>query len=381
MQGTDRTLVSHDYTRWGLAVASVLGVCVVVIFCASVPFYTAQTWSIIAAASALMMVICNIWCIQIDRHASSSSLAIGALVSGMLFAGCCALSASWYIPTSRRAVMSALCVCCAIACDAACMASVIRDARLWGVARTSSIIACSTAFACAITILYSLHTSLLVGTVLAVSICAIQLMPNLVVHVPDRYGVEWRRYMKQRWTVRGGIPQESRVLRPRDIRRDMQEFLSSYATGVVWCVGLAVISCIVLLYEAEYSNIYSRIGVIVLCSSLIVWLVLKPRTSSRAFERYMMRAAALCIAAFAIIHIQKMLQLPALSATSYGVIAGVCVLGACVMIATMLAQQGGFYSLVLSRVGDAICFLALSLIPVSAFFAAGTLEWLRGLQW
>ena len=42
-------------------------------------------------------------------------------------------------------------------------------------------------------------------------------------------------------------------------------------------------------------------------------------------------------------------------------------------------QKGGFHSLVLSRAGDALCFLSMMVTPAAAFFAAGALQYIRGL--
>ena len=50
-----------------------------------------------------------------------------------------------------------------------------------------------------------------------------------------------------------------------------------------------------------------------------------------------------------------------------------------IMAFCMLAQQNGFHSLALSRMGDVLCFASMMLVPVAAFFASGALEFIRGL--
>ncbi|KFI63896.1 hypothetical protein [Bifidobacterium cuniculi] len=85
-----------------------------------------------------------------------------------------------------------------------------------------------------------------------------------------------------------------------------------------------------------------------------------------------MRIAGIAVAAIALAHLPAAMALDA---------AVVLVVAGCLMVAVMLAQRGGLYSLVLSRIGDGLCFLALGLVPSSALLAAGLLEWLRGMQW
>ena len=53
---------------------------------------------------------------------------------------------------------------------------------------------------CAVALIHTLHVRLLAGFVLTVAVCCLQMLPNIVMHVPDRYLVEWRTYMTRRWT-------------------------------------------------------------------------------------------------------------------------------------------------------------------------------------
>ena len=110
------------------------------------------------------------------------------------------------------------------------------------------------------TLMCSLDVRLLAGLVLAAAICCLQMLPNIVVHVPDRYLVQWRAYMTRRWTVRGGIPEEARVLTQVDIREDMQTFQARYATGFVLCLALLVLPYAALVAFCDFHRMYDAVG-------------------------------------------------------------------------------------------------------------------------
>lgn len=224
-------------------------------------------------------------------------------------------------------------------------------------------------------IMHDLCMALYAGLAVALYAIALQVMPNMVIHVPDRYLVEWQTYMTQRWTVRGSIPQGARALTSRDVHHDMQAFRSRYDAGLLGCLMLMTSMFALLLWEADYESTIVRWSTLTLGVSLIVFLLCQPRSSGRQYERMAMRSVALILAAALSMNLSKLLPgAPYAGTWAMGISMAVGLL----MLMAILAQREGFYSLVLSRVGDAFCFVASMLIPASAFLAAGGFEFLRG---
>ncbi|MBT1174555.1 hypothetical protein JS530_03355 [Bifidobacterium sp. LC6] len=255
----------------------------------------------------------------------------------------------------------------------------VHEPMVRGVVNAMMFVAMLMTMASAATMLFDLPEQLLAGLMVAAAICSIQIMPNIVVHVPDRYLVEWRTYMTRRWTVRGEIPEKARVLNREDIHRDMDGFIAQYATGVTLCVALSLSGYAVLAERVDYHSLYDRIGFLIVSAGLMLFFMLKPRQSVRPFERYLMRIAAIIIpllwirhASEAVPEVGAMLPLICMIVfAALGVLLGF----------SMIAQHNGFHSLVLSRIGDALCFSSTMVIPVASFLAGGALELLRSMSW
>ncbi|WP_051920807.1 hypothetical protein [Bifidobacterium cuniculi] len=211
--------------------------------------------------------------VRVMHPGDSSRWAVA--VAGVLCMGAVMPFLPW---AAHHAVFVALCAMSAVACCAACVnAFPGGGTRMHGVARANMVVGLLGTLASGATLLCDLSPALLAALVISVAICAMQLMPNLVVHVPDRYLVEWRTYMSTRWTVRGTIPQEARILRARDVQPDMDGFLASYDAGIVWCTCLVPLAYAGLAQWAPADTPWSRIGLLVLTVSLVCWLLLRPR--------------------------------------------------------------------------------------------------------
>lgn len=223
---------------------------------------------------------------------------------------------------------------------------------------------------------FDLPVTVAAASMVALGAYGIQLMPNLVVHVPDRYLVQWQEYMTQRWTVRGVIPENARALSLSDVDKDMPRFLARYDAGVTMCGICTLLGYVMLMRSIDNSSLLVRIGTIALSVALIVFLELKPRQSGRIFERLMMRFLGLAVMTMALLHIDVMV--PAVHGVNLLWPMLTCVVVGLVMVVAVLAQHGGFYSLLLSRIGDGLCTLSVLVLLPAAFFAAGGFELLRG---
>ena len=303
------------------------------------------------------------------------TVALVAMACAVLLSVCAGVAASCVEPCAQpiaaAVFLSSSCVCLNMSLMTVC----IDQPVLNGVISACFAVSLLLLLASTGTLMCSLDVRLLAGLVLAAAICCLQMLPNIVVHVPDRYLVQWRAYMTRRWTVRGGIPEEARVLTQVDIREDMQTFQARYATGFVLCLALLVLPYAALVAFCDFHRMYDAVGFLVLTAALFLFLTLKPRRSGRPFERYCMRLSAVMVMAMACVRAWGFMT------TENMRLFGVCAIGliGVLLVYAIPVQKGGFHSLVLSRAGDALCFLSMMVTPVAAFFAAGALQYIRGL--
>lgn len=299
---------------------------------------------LLVASLILLMLFCDRLCV-VSIRSHEQTVALVAMACAVLLSVCAGVAASCVEPCAQpiaaAVFLSSSCVCLNMSLMTVC----IDQPVLNGVISACFAVSLLLLLASTGTLMCSLDVRLLAGLVLAAAICCLQMLPNIVVHVPDRYLVQWRAYMTRRWTVRGGIPEEARVLTQVDIREDMQTFQARYATGFV------------------------------LTAALFLFLTLKPRRSGRPFERYCMRLSAVMVMAMACVRAWGFMT------TENMRLFGVCAIGliGVLLVYAIPVQKGGFHSLVLSRAGDALCFLSMMVTPVAAFFAAGALQYIRGL--
>lgn len=200
---------------------------------------------------------------------------------------------------------------------------------------------------------------------------------NVILRVPDRYLIEWRRYMSQRWTVRGAVPENSRPLYTHDISEDMTIFSAEYTMGLVvghlYIAAGYVVLCLTMPAEPD---LFTTIGFGAYSVLLPCYLLLRPRTAGSALERMLMRSCAVLLPAAALITL-----------TNHGdwrwlvtwVVFGLIAVGIVIAAAT-LAVSGGFKSLMLSRIGDWIAAGSLALMGPAAFLASNAMDMIRGFM-
>lgn len=252
----------------------------------------------------------------------------------------------------------------------------LKDARVLGAVSVLWALSIMVFLIAALTFVAGLHIVVVAAGMVALGVYGAQLMPNLVVHVPDRYLVQWRGYMTQRWTVRGTIPENARTLSLADIEHDMPRFLASYACGVVGCGLCALFGYTMLIWRADYASALVRAGIVALSVALVTFFVLKPRQSGRTFERMMMRFLGVAVLLMALMRLDVMIPVMHGGNMFWAILA--CVVMGIAMTVAMLAQHSGFYSLLMSRIGDGLCSMAIVIVLPAAFLAAGGFELLRG---
>ncbi len=360
--------------------AALFGFVAVIALTASLMTPTVQEQSrdmpmILFAGLTMAVLLCDWLCLKgIREH--DRALSLGAFACVVALAVCDGVAASFMIRCTQLVTAGALFASCCVAVNMALMMVLVTDPTVRGAIVATFAASVPLVLVCSVALIRTLHVRLLAGFVLAVAVCCLQMLPNIVMHVPDRYLVEWRTYMTRRWTVRGDIPEKARVLTQADVHDDMQTFLTRYSTGFMICMLLILPAYAIVADSCAFDQTYDRIGFLTLSAALFLFLTLKPRQSGRPFERYLMRLGGVVVLLIWCMHMPY--AMPGRGQT----LPLACMLTAALgltMAFGMLAQHGGFHSLVLSRIGDALCFASMMFLPTATFFAVGALEFIRGL--
>ncbi|KAB7788995.1 hypothetical protein [Bifidobacterium leontopitheci] len=210
------------------------------------------------------------------------------------------------------------------------------------------------------------------------SLCGIWLVhaqANLILRVPDRYLLEWQRYMTHRWTVRGPIPQRSRPLHTHDIAEDLDIATAEYTLGLIIAHLFMILGLAALCWSLPAEpDLLQTIGFVAYTVALACYLLLRPRTANSMFERMLMRAGAIVVVALAFAtvagHEDWRWLLPYLA---FGLLAV-----GMVVVASTLALSEGFKSLMMSRLADALTSLSIALAGPAAFLASDAMDLIRG---
>lgn len=351
-----RPVVQRSLDGVALASAALFGFVAVVALTASLMSPSVQeqardTPMVLFAGMTLAVSLCDWLCLKGIRD-HDRAMSLGAFACSVMLAVCGGAAASFMIRCTQPMTAGALFASCYVAVNMTLMMVLVADPTIGG-----AIVA---TFASSVPLML---------------ICAVALIHTL--HVPDRYLVEWRTYMTRRWTVRGGIPEKSRVLTRADVHDDMQTFLARYSTGFTICMMLMLLTYAIVADSCAFDQPYDRIGFLTLSAALFLFLTLKPRQSGRPFERYLMRLGGVTVLLIWCMHMPHALPdwgqaLPLACVLTVGALGLTMAFG-------MLAQHGGFHSLALSRIGDVLCFASMMCTPPATFFAVGALEFIRGL--
>lgn len=200
---------------------------------------------------------------------------------------------------------------------------------------------------------------------------------NVILRVPDRYLLEWRRYMTQKWTVRGAVPKESRPLRTGDIAEDMRIFGAEYTVGLVvshlYMVGGYGVMCATLPADPDpfITGGFAAYSVLLPC-----YLLFKPRTAGSMLERMLMRSCASLIPLMGLIAASRQESWNWLVPYLVFAVIGVGV----IVAATTLVVSTGFKSLMLSRIGDWLVASSVALMGPAAFLASNAMDMIRGFM-
>mgnify|MGYP007038610987 FL=1 len=128
--------------------------------------------------------------VSIRSH--EQTVALVAMACAVLLSVCAGVAASCVEPCAQpiaaAVFLSSSCVCLNMSLMTVC----IDQPVLNGVISACFAVSLLLLLASTGTLMCSLDVRLLAGLVLAAAICCLQMLPNIVVHVPDRYLVQWR---------------------------------------------------------------------------------------------------------------------------------------------------------------------------------------------
>ena len=201
---------------------------------------------------------------------------------------------------------------------------------------------------------------------------ALRVLPSVCLDIPEGQLLEYGEFMRNRWTVRGAIPEGSHPVTAVDMRPTMTRARVQFRAGTVF-FSLIPPLVLPLLLVAPGTGVVSDVATVVLVSTIILSFMLSPRRANTPLLRWAPRVGA------------------ALVALEFTVIAGIAdpgVLGlvlagsvlvvALVVAATMVPIARGTRSLGISRTADIFENLATAFSFPAAFVAATMIDILRG---
>lgn len=202
---------------------------------------------------------------------------------------------------------------------------------------------------------------------------ALRALPALSLDVPEGQLLEYSTFMRNRWTVRGAIPPESRPVAAHEIDGTMSRARLQLRAGTV-VFGLVAAASIPVVFAAEAPDALVGIARLVLAGAIISSFLLYPRQANDPLSRWAPRAAAGAVGAVVALSFAR---------SSGGVVplvsAVVLLLVALGVAATIVALTRGVRSLGVSRLADVVENITTVVALPAAIVAAGLIGILRGV--
>lgn len=200
-------------------------------------------------------------------------------------------------------------------------------------------------------------------------------LPSTLVNVPDGMFIDYRHFMSNRWSVRGAIPDSPASIATGDAERVVRASTARLTAGTL-VLSLAAMGAAPLAAPGLASeDPLTAIGSIALFVCAVLALLLTPRHTTGRALRWLPRAAAI------VVLVCGVAVLAGVVGPAGGLVAGASVFAVAVITAiASLPIARGVSSLVWSRVGDIVEWLAVALALPAALLAANSIELLRGMM-
>ena len=201
---------------------------------------------------------------------------------------------------------------------------------------------------------------------------ALRVLPTFCLDIPDGQLLEYGEFMRNRWTVRGAIPEGSHPVTAAGMRPVMARARMQLRTGTVLFSAIPAL-LVPMLLVAPGTGVISDVATVVLVATIIVSFLLSPRRANSPLLRWTPRVGAAIVALeFTVVRGLADPGLPGL------VLAAVALVVALLVAATMVPIARGTRSLGISRTADILENLATAFSFPAAFVAATMIDILRG---
>ncbi|MRG59930.1 hypothetical protein GE115_08610 [Agromyces sp. CFH 90414] len=203
---------------------------------------------------------------------------------------------------------------------------------------------------------------------------ALRALPSTLVNVPDGMFIDYRHFMSNRWSVRGAIPDSPAAIATADAERVVRASTARLTAGTL-VLALATVGAAPLAAPGIASAApLTAIGTIALFACVVLSMLLTPRHTIGRAARWLPRGAAIAVLLVGVAAVAD-----AVGPTG-GLLAAASVFAIALITAIVsLPLARGGSSLVWSRVGDVIEWLAVALALPAALLAANSIELLRGM--
>lgn len=258
---------------------------------------------------------------------------------------------------------------------AALLTATIGGLRLRSSAGVATIILLALSAVWAVTLLSGMG----IAAAAAISAGAVPLglraLPSTLLDVNDGYLLDFEKFMSNRWTVRGAIPESPGEVRIATVRDIVEDSSARLLAGTVLLSIIPVVMVPVALGIELGSDPFVLGGAIGLLSTLVIALLLIARHTANPALRWVPRGAAIAV----------LIEVTTGATLAFGplvlTIAALSFLGLGFFAAVLLVPIGrGARSLVWSRMADVFEAIAIALSLPAALLAADVLGVVRGMM-
>lgn len=246
--------------------------------------------------------------------------------------------------------------------------------RLRSASGTATVISCVLAGIWGVTLLVGWDAA----AAAAISVGAVPLglraLPSTLVNLPEGHHIDYGRFMSNRWTVRGAIPESPGQVKFDAVRDVVNGSMARLITGTVLMSAGAVVLLPVALRGHWMANLITHIGMIVLATTVAIALLLYPRNALTPVLRWVPRIAAGIIGVEIVVVVAQRIGSPSLAVSS------LCLLAASIIGATALVLIGrGARSMLWSRLAEMMEWPAIALSLPAGLMAANAIALIRGM--
>jgi hypothetical protein len=200
----------------------------------------------------------------------------------------------------------------------------------------------------------------------------IRWIPTLLLDFEDGYAINYEHFMSSRWSVRGAVPGDPGRVTMEVVKPQVDESMSKLTTGVIMLSAVAAITTPFITPGLHASSLLVRIGTIGVLAATMGALFLSPRHSSSVALRWVPRVTA------ALMTVAVVIALALTTTDGARSVLAVALMAAAMLAALLIVPVGrGASSLVWSRLGDTLEWLAVALALPMGLLAGNLVESVR----